>query len=170
MIESEVEDIPQLSMEENRISTADFSEQEVHDAMMQMEPGPDGFPAEFSQTFWDTIKMDLMAMFVAFQRGELPLFHLHFGTIILLPKKENAIQIQQYRPICLLNVSFKIFTKVGTNRISEVANIVLRPTQTTFMPGHHILEGVGVLLETIHELHRKKNGWSAFKTRLRKGV
>jgi hypothetical protein len=35
-------------------------------------------------------------MFVAFQRGELPLFHLNFGTIILLPKKENAIQIQQY--------------------------------------------------------------------------
>jgi hypothetical protein len=72
--------------------------------------------------------MDLMAMFVAFQRGELPLFHLNFGTIILLPKKENAIQIHQYRPICLLNVSFEIFTKVGTNRISEVANIVVRPT------------------------------------------
>jgi hypothetical protein len=69
------------------------------------------------------------------------LFHLNFGTVILLPKKENAIQIQQYRPICLLNVSFKIFTKVGTNRISEIANTVVRPTQTAFMPGHHILEG-----------------------------
>jgi hypothetical protein len=63
-----------------------------------------------------------MAMFLAFQRGELPLYHRNFGTIILLPKKENSIQIQQYRPICLLNVSFKIFTKVGTNRISEVAH------------------------------------------------
>jgi hypothetical protein len=55
-----------------------------------------------------------MAMFLAFQRRDLPLYHLHFGTIILLPKKENVIQIQQYRPICLLNVSFKFFTKVGT--------------------------------------------------------
>jgi hypothetical protein len=119
-------------------------------------PGPDGFPAEFYQKIWDTIKMDLMAMFVAFQRGELPLFHLNFGTIILLPKKENAIQIQQYRPICLLNVSFKIFTKVGTNRISEVANTVVKPTQRAFMPGRHILEGVVVLHETIHELHKKR--------------
>ena len=84
------------------------------------------------------------------------MFHLNFGTIILLPKKENATQIQQYRPICLLNVSFKIFTKVGTNRISEVAQTVIRPTQTAFMPGRHILEGVVVLHETIHELHTKK--------------
>ena len=97
-----------------------------------------------------------MAMFSAFQEGHLPLFHLNFGTIILLPKKEDAIQIQQYRPICLLNVSFKVFTIVGTNRVTEVAHKVVRPTQTAFMPGRHILEGVHVLHETIHELHRNK--------------
>ena len=95
-------------------------------------------------------------MFRDFQKGEFPLFHLNFGTIILLPKKENATQIQQYRPICLLNVSFKIFTKVGTNRISEVAQTIIRPTQTAFMSGRHILEGVVVLHETLHELHSKK--------------
>jgi hypothetical protein len=95
-------------------------------------------------------------MFESFQRGELPLFHLNFGTIILLPKKENAIQIQQYRPICFLNVSFEVFTKVGTNRISNIAENIIQPTQTTVMTGRHILEGVVILHETIHELHRKK--------------
>jgi hypothetical protein len=44
-----------------------------------------------------------MEMFSSFHKGELPLFHLNFGTVILFPKKENAIQIQQYRPIYLLN-------------------------------------------------------------------
>jgi hypothetical protein len=73
-----------------------------------------------------------------------------------MPKKENAIQIQQYRPICLLNVSFKIFTKVANNRILKVAHKVVRPSQTAFMPGRHILEGVVVLHETIHEIHIKK--------------
>jgi hypothetical protein len=57
-------------------------------------PGPDGFPAEFYQKFGDIIKFDLMAMFEAFQRHDLPLFHLNFGTVILLPKKENVVQIQ----------------------------------------------------------------------------
>jgi len=123
---------------------------------MNKAPGPDGFPAEFYQKCWNTIKGDLLNMFRSFQKGELPLFRLNYGNIILLPKKENANQIQQYRPICLLNVSFKIFTKVGTNRISKVANKVIRPTQTAFMQGRHILEGVLILHETIHELHRKK--------------
>jgi hypothetical protein len=86
-------------------------------------------------------------MFSAFQDGNLPIFHLNYGTIILLPKKENAIQIQHYRPICLLNVSFKIFTKVGTNRIVQIVESVIRPTQTAFMPGRHILEGVGFCMK-----------------------
>jgi hypothetical protein len=160
LVESENSDIPQVSPEENSILIADFSEEEVYNAIMQMEknksPGPDGFPVEFYQKCWHIIKTDLMNMFGAFHRGELPLFHLNFGTIILLPKKENAIQIQQYRPICLLNVSFKIFTKVGTNRVTKVAQNIIRPTQTAFMPGRHILEGVLILHETLHELHHKK--------------
>jgi hypothetical protein len=36
MIESEITDIPQLE-EENRILTADFTKQEVYDAIVQME-------------------------------------------------------------------------------------------------------------------------------------
>jgi hypothetical protein len=56
----------------------------------------------------------------------------------------------------LLNVSFNFFTKVATNRISIIVEKVIRPTQTAFIPGRHILEGVVILHETIHELHRKK--------------
>jgi hypothetical protein len=153
-------DIPKLTNQENNILITDFTEKEVHEAIMQMEknkaPGPDGFPAEFYQSFWEIIKHDFLALFADFKQGRLPLHKLNFGNIILLPKKENAIQIQQYRPICLLNVSFKIFTKVGTNRITGIAHKVIRPTQTAFMPGRHILEGVLVLHETVHEIHRKK--------------
>ena len=160
LVESEIHNIPQISVEENSILTSDFLEKEVYDAIMQMEknkaPGPDRFPAEFYQKIWETIKFDIMRLFASFQKGELPLFQLNYGTIILLPKKENAVQIQQYRPICLLNVSFNFFTKVGTNRVTAVAQKVIRPTQTSFMPGRHILEGVLILHETVHEIHRKK--------------
>jgi hypothetical protein len=53
--------------------------------------------------------------------------------------------------------------EVGTNWIYEIAPKVVRPTQTTFMFGRHILEGVVVLHETIHELHRKKMDEVLFK-------
>jgi hypothetical protein len=33
---------------------------------------------------------------------------------------------------------------------------VVRPTQTTFMQGRNILDGVLTLHETVHELHRKQ--------------
>jgi hypothetical protein len=162
-----INDIPRLSTEDNAILISVFSEKEVKDAIFQMElnkaPGLDGFPAEFYQFFWDVVKDDLMAMFAQLYSGELQLFKLNFGVISLLPKKENAVQIQQYRPICLLNVSFKIFTKVATIRANTVAEKVISPTQSAFMPGRYILEGVVVLHETIHELHRKKMDGVIFK-------
>ena len=104
-------------------------------------------------------KGDLMSMFQDLHQGDLPIFSLNFGVITLLPKTQEASKIQQYRPICLLNVSFKIFTKVATSRINSVADHLISPTQTAFMRGRNILEGVVILHETIHELHRKnQNG------------
>ena len=96
-----------------------------------------------------------MALFEEFHRGSLPFYSLNFGTIILLHKSINARQIQQCRPICLLNVSFKIFTKVATNRIVMVSQRILKPIQTAFLPGRNIMEGAVILHETIHELHTK---------------
>ena len=127
MDESVNHDLPQISNDENAILTADFSEKEVLEAISQMEhnkaPGPDGFPAEFCQKFWSVLKADLMGMFTQLYNGELPLFKLNFGTITLLPKKEDSSKIEQYRPICLLNVSFNFFTKVGINRVSSIVQI-----------------------------------------------
>jgi mannosylglycoprotein endo-beta-mannosidase len=152
-------DIPQVSVEENNLRTALYSE-EVKKAIFQMEhnkaPGPDGFPAEFYQTFWDTIKLDLLEMFSDLHAGQLELFRLNFGKVILLRKVDEAERIQQYRPICLLNVSFKIFTKVATIRLNTVANHVVQPSQTAFMQGRNILDVVVILHEAVHELHTKK--------------
>jgi hypothetical protein len=97
-----------------------------------------------------------MALFREFHRGNLPLYSLNFGTIILLLKCVEALTIQQYRPICLLNVSFKIFTKVLTYRLAGVAQRVIQLMQSVFLPGRNIIEGVIILHETIHELHRRK--------------
>jgi hypothetical protein len=47
-MEDQISDIPQVSPEENESLIADFTENEVREAIFQMEhnktPGPDGFP------------------------------------------------------------------------------------------------------------------------------
>jgi hypothetical protein len=95
-------------------------------------------------------------LFSFLHSGQLELFHLNFGEVILSPKVNEAGRIQKYQPICLLNVSFKIFTKVATIRLNKVADHVVRPSQTAFMQGKKILDGVVILHETVHELHSKK--------------
>jgi hypothetical protein len=104
-----------------------------------------------------------MALFTDFHKEDLNLFSLNFGIITLIPKILEAIKIQQYRPICILNVSFKIFTKVATNRLNKVAQTVVSPMQTAFMPHRNTMEGVVILNETIHELHTKKQNGVIFK-------
>ena len=65
--------------------------------------------------------------------------------------------------IVLLNTSFKIFTKVGTKRVTGIAQKVVRQSQSTSIPSRNILEGVVILHGTIHELHRKKMDAVLFK-------
>jgi hypothetical protein len=153
-------DILQVSQEENEFLTAPFTEKEVKEAIFQMKhnkaPGPDGFPVEFYQVFWETIKGDLMALFKDFHEGRFPLFIPNFGIITLLPKQKEATHIKHFCPICLLNISFKIFTKVVVNRISGIVEKLISPTQTAFIPGRNIMEGVVMLHETIHKIHIKR--------------
>jgi hypothetical protein len=158
--ESITHNIPQVSDIENAILTAPFIVDEVREAIFHMKhnkaPRPDGFSTEFYQAFWEIIKDDLLALFMEFHNGTLPVYSPNFWIITLLPKKCIALKIQDYRSICLLNVSFKIITKVLTNKIGVVADKIINPSQTAFMPGHNILEGIIMLHETIHEIHRKK--------------
>jgi hypothetical protein len=61
-------------------------------------------------------------------RINCPLFSLNFGIITLLPKQKEASHIKHFCPICLLNVSFKIFTKVMVNRMTGIAMKLINPS------------------------------------------
>jgi hypothetical protein len=50
-----------------------------------------------------------------------------------------------------------------TNGVTSIAQKVIRPSQSAFIPGKNILEGVVVLHETSHELHSKKMDGVLFK-------
>lgn len=130
-------------------------------------PGLDGFPTEFHKDLWHIIKTGLSELFNCLHAGRLDLFRLNFDEIVLLLKIKEAERMQQYRAICLLNASFKIFTKVATNRLNSVDHVI-QPSQTTFMQGRNILDGVVILHETVHEMHRENMSAVVFKSTLKK--
>ena len=106
---------------------------------------------------------DLFHLFKDWYKGDLDISRFSYGVLTLLPNSNDAKSIQQYRPICLLNVIFKIFTKVVNNRANLIANKVVSPVQSVFIKGRFILDGVVSLHEVMREVHRKKVDAILFK-------
>ena len=79
--------------------------------------GSDKISIEFYQTCWDIIKTDIIELFSDFHKGGLDVCRLNYGVITLLPKVQDAVKIQQFRPICLLNCLYKWMTKTLTIRL-----------------------------------------------------
>jgi hypothetical protein len=63
----------------------------------------------------------------------------------------------------LLNVSFKIFTKVLNNRMTIIVDRIISPCQPVFIPVRFSLDGVVTLHETLHELQTKKKRYGDVK-------
>jgi len=78
----------------------------------------------FYQKFWHVVKDDLMKLFQSFYEGSLDIFRINFSNITLISEDPNACTINKFRSISLLNCSYKIFTKVLTNRIN-LASVIL---------------------------------------------
>jgi mannosylglycoprotein endo-beta-mannosidase len=126
-------------------------------------PGLDGFPIEFFQKFWDLIEFDLLALFTYFYNGVLDIQCFNYRIVILLAKGKGADRLQMYRPICLLNVIFKIFTKVLNNRVMVIW--LISNIQSAFIKGRYILDNVTFLHVTLHYMCRriKIRGTSSLK-------
>jgi hypothetical protein len=60
-------------------------------------------------------------------------------------------------------VLFKIFSKILVNKFIHVVSFVVNASQTAFIKGRHIMEGVAVLHEVLHEMHITKSSGILFK-------
>lgn len=91
-----------------------------------------------------------------FWKHELDVDRLNYGVITLIPKIKEASKIQQYRPICLLNVSYKIITKPLMLRFEDCMSRIINKSQNAFIKGRNIMNWVLSLHEILHETRRKK--------------
>ena len=107
-----------------------LTEFECHNALKDMKndksPGSDGLTAEFYKMFWHDIKIYLIDS-LNFSLDNENLTPLQKQSVItLLPKKEkDTININNWRPISLLNIDYKIASKAIANRIKPMLNSVV---------------------------------------------
>jgi hypothetical protein len=71
--------------------------------------------------------------------------------------------MKNYRPISLLNCSFKIFGKLLTIILEKVCERLVAREQSAFIHGRYILESVVVAYEVVHILHKSKTPWIIIK-------
>jgi hypothetical protein len=137
---------------------ASFSEKEVKEVIFSSyaegAPDPDGLSFIFYQNFWDLIKNDFCRMVQAFQEGKLDLFRLNFSYLTLIPKVEDVMEMRNFRPISLLNYSFKIFNKLLTTGLENVCQRLVAKEQTAFIRGRYILKSVVIAHKIVHNLHK----------------
>ena len=113
-------------------------------------PGSDGITCEFYKIFWKTIgKYFINSINYSYEKGELN--DLQKQSIIsLIPKKDKELSnLSNWRPISLLNVDYKMATKVIANRIKKVLPNIIDPSQTGFIKGRYIGENIRLIWDVI---------------------
>jgi hypothetical protein len=115
-----------------------FSKEEVKFAIQDMPSdkalGPDGFTGASFKSCWDIIKRDLMRVIDSF--GNLHAENLHWfnpANVALLPKKDGAEEVDDFRPISLIHGIARIISKMLAIRLAPVMNDLVSNAQSAFI-------------------------------------
>jgi hypothetical protein len=108
-------DFARITGEEKDSLEQKFKKEEVLQVLKDLQgdkaPGPDGFTMAFFQKCWSVIEDDVMGFFdevhthCKFERS------LNASFIALIPKRQNATNICDFRPISLLGVCISCYLR-----------------------------------------------------------
>lgn len=102
--------------------------------------GQDGFSFFFFQRFWNIILVDLLALLNDLYIDALDLERFNYAYITLIPKKEGALSMKDFRPISLLNSLYKIISTILSRGLTSFLLGLIDVSQSTFVKGRSIVE------------------------------
>ena len=105
-------------------------------------PGPDGFTLAYYYHCWRVVENNVLAVFEEFFQHCKFEKSLNATLIALIPKKNYASNIRDFRPISLVGSVYKILAKVLANRLRMVLDQLISETQNSFVGGRQIIDSI----------------------------
>ena len=99
---------------------------------------------------------DFYKMIDDFFKGTISLQSINGSFMALIPKKDAPVGPQDYRPISLLNCSFKILTMLLANRLQRIILKMVHANQYGFLNNISIQDCLAWAYEFIHQCHTSR--------------
>ena len=143
-----------LKEEESKLCDGEIGLQEISSALNTMvnnkSPGNDGLPKEFYLAFFpeigDMLQQCLNTCYK--ERGLTASQKQAVITLIAKPGKDVR-QLKAWRPISLLNVDYKILSKILATRLNKVLPSLIGEEQSAFVRGRYIGEPIRLISDII---------------------
>ncbi|KAM0918492.1 hypothetical protein ACQ4PT_009007 [Festuca glaucescens] len=119
-------------------------------------PGPDGFIGAFYQRAWPVIKQDVMAGILKLAVGDSRGFaRLNRAFITLIPKRQNASEIGDFRLISLVHSFSKLFSKIIANRLKKKLPSIVSANQSAFVGGRSLHDNFILVRQVARRINQR---------------
>ena len=138
-----------------------LTKKEIDTALSQLKnnksPGTDDYSAKFFKTFWPQIGHYFYnCVNQCFSEGNLTDSQT-YGLITCLPKSGKARNLlKNWRPISLLNTTYKLISLCITNRMRPLLNRIISHEQKGFLKGRSIADCTRIMSDIIFECENKE--------------
>ena len=142
-----------LNNDQKETCDADISEQEIKNAIkilkVNKSPGDDGIVSEFYIEYWYLIHKEFTQVIKHIFNINTLSPSQYNAILTLLYKKGEREDIRNWRPISLLNVDYKIITKILAERLKKILPYIIHTDQKGFVHGRNIQEANRLLQDVI---------------------
>ncbi|CAL1410029.1 unnamed protein product [Linum trigynum] len=121
-------------------------------------PGKDGLNPFFYQRCWNIVGSAVVDFGQAVWHQPSRIKEVNSTISVLIPKIAKPILIEQFRPISLCNVSYKMVTKCLAERPKPLMPSLVHETQTSFVPGRQITDNIFILQEVPFDARKVRQG------------
>ncbi|XP_026458890.1 uncharacterized protein LOC113359483 [Papaver somniferum] len=134
---------------------ADFWHQKSGDRWLK-DSGKNGFQAGFFLTQWSTVGNDVVNLVQQFFERKIMPPSLNHRVTCLIPKARQPSTPNDYRPISLCNIIYKIISKLIVIRMKPLMDRIISPTQAAYVPQRLTNDNIVMAHELVHSMKKSR--------------